>query len=507
MNKRESLFRILLRLRFITLTGMFQWMHSFFSEGVTLMAALRFAKRFYSEQCALVCDGQRFTYRELYFAARRLAQLLYTNYDLRRRMQVALFCRNHTLSVLLLPALSRLGVHIKLLNTDMSSENLAAYLQRGKVSLLIYDYELQERCSAALPACKAVTSETLSQLLFDKKKIVLNKKLTSRVGKPVISVLTGGTSGIYKEAGRRSSATQFLSPFFALLKDVRIYRYSGVFLSLPLYHGFGLATLIISLLMGKKICMMRRFDASEALAFIRQEAIEVLPIVPAMLARMWQNENVIGDLQTVKCMISGGDRLDKKWVETVHQQLGKILYNLYGTSEAGFFMLATPQDLEANEEVTIGKPIRGVVCQLREVDPQGVGTLWVRSRWAMQGRGNHWQSTGDLMWCNPRGYYFHRGRADQMVVCGGENVYPEHVERVLSQHHEVVAAQVYAVEHAQFGHVLEARVELVANAVATSDSIKRWLVPRISRAEMPHRILLQTIPLLSTGKRKAINGM
>jgi len=102
----------------------------------------------------------------------------------------------------------------------------------------------------------------------------------------------------------------FLSPFFALLKDVRIYRYSGVFLSLPLYHGFGLATLIISLLMGKKICMMRRFDASEALAFIRQEAIEVLPIVPAMLARMWQNENVIGDLQTVKCMISGGDRLD-----------------------------------------------------------------------------------------------------------------------------------------------------------------------------------------------------
>ena len=94
-----------------------------------------------------------------------------------------------------------------------------------------------------------------------------------------------------------------------------------------------------------------------------------------------------------------------------------------------------------------------------------------------------------------------------MLVRGGENVYPEHVERVLSQHSEVVAAQVYAVEHAQFGHVLEARVELVANAVATPDSIKRWLVPRISRAEMPHRILLQTIPLLSTGKRKAINGM
>ena len=206
-------------------------------------------------------------------------------------------------------------------------------------------------------------------------------------------------------------------------------------------------------------------------------------------------------MHSVKCIISGGDRLDKKLVDETHGILGPVMYNLYGTSEAGFFMMATPADLDANEETTLGKPIRGVECDVRELRDNGVGTLWVRSKWAMIGTQNQWQSTGDMMYRNEKGYYFHRGIAKNMVVCGGENVFPESVEQVINQHSDVAASKVFGVPNPDFGFVLNAIVELKDNASLSDEDLKIWLKPKLSRAEMPHHIEFKQLDVLSTGKR------
>jgi len=126
--------------------------------------------------------------------------------------------------------------------------------------------------------------------------------------------------------------------------------------------------------------------------------------------------------------------------------------------------------------------------------------LWVCSRWAMNGLKDRWQDTGDLVYCDADGYYFHRGRADGMIVCGGENVYPDNVMRALSLHPNVVASHVYPVPHPEFGNVLNAQIELRKDAVVTTDDIMQWLSPRISRAEMPHQIIFGPIETFSTGK-------
>ena len=313
--------------------------------------------------------------------------------------------------------------------------------------------------------------------------------------------MTGGTSGHYTEATRHPSVTQFLPPFFALLRDIGIGEYASVFLALPFYHGFGLATLIVSLLMGKKICLMRHFDADQALRMIRNEEVEVLPLVPVMLARMWQQEGAKEKMKSLRCILCGGDHLDRKLVETTRSQLGDVLYNLYGTSEAGFFLLATPDDLSRHTETTLGKPIRGVKCKVVEKDAEGVGTLWVRSGWAMTGRNNQWQSTGDLVMQDAEGYYFHRGRRDGLVVCGGENAWPDNVMRALSLHPAIVASHVYAAPHPEFGNVLNARIELRKDSTLSSEDVRQWLAPHISRAEMPHLISIQPINILDTGKK------
>ena len=167
-------------------------------------------------------------------------------------------------------------------------------------------------------------------------------------------------------------------------------------------------------------------------------------------------------------------------------------------------MLATPQQLIYGDEVSIGRPIRGMQCAVRETDAEGVGTLWVKCRWAMKGRQNSWQNTGDRVLQLSDGRFLHRGRADRMVVCGGENVYPEHVEKVLKSYPLVADALVYAVPDTRFGRVLNAQIELKTNTQIDENDLKIWLKLKLSRAEMPHHFSFGPIKILSTGKHNLL---
>lgn len=499
-SRNVSIFSILYRLHIISLKGLFVWAKSLILEGISLMALLRFVAYFYPQRCAVIDDSLSLTYRELYNRTRQLAQILHTKYHLQPKMRVALIGRNSLTLTILLHALSRLGIHTTLLSTDLGTEQITAALQKDHYQLFIYDEELKQVPTEA--PCTAVTTETLSDILLSKEAQTRDIKLPKIWRGGEITIHSGGTSGDFKSIAHRPSVTSFLPPLLALLHNIRIYEYKSVLISLPFYHGFGLSTLITSLLMGKKVCLQKRFDALAALDIIQREQIEVMPIVPAMLARFWQIENVKEKMKSLRCLISGGDKLPKSLIDMTHQQIGEVLFNLYGTSEAGFFMLATPKELASFEETTLGKPIQGVDCKIKNLNKKGIGILWVRSRWAMHGKEKQWQNTGDLVSQNSEGYFFHHGRADRMIVCGGENVQPEHIEQVLLSHPMIIAARAFNVPHPNFGNVIHTEIECTPKATLTEVTLLNWLRPQLSRAEMPHSIRFKTIEMLSTGKQK-----
>ena len=499
-RKNEAILSILYRLHIISPKGLFVWAKSLISEGISLMALLRFVAYFYPQRCAVIDDCQSLTYRELYTRTRQLAQILHTKYHLQPKTRVALIGRNSLTLTILLQALSRLGIHTTLLSTDLGTEQITAALQKHHYQLFIYDEELKQ-VPIETP-CTAVTTETLNNILLHKTSLTKKRKLPKIWRGGEITIHSGGTSGNFKSIARRPSVTSFLPPLLALLHNIRIYEYKSVLISLPFYHGFGLSTLIISLLMGKKVCLQKRFDAIKTLEIIQREQIEVMPIVPAMLSRFWQIENAKEKMKSLRCLISGGDKLPKSLIDMTHQQIGKVLFNLYGTSEAGFFMLATPKELASFKETTLGKPIQGVDCKIKNLNEEGIGTLWVRSRWAMHGKQNQWQNTGDLVSQNSKGYFFHHGRADRMVVCGGENVQPEHIEQVLLSHPMIMAVRAFNVPHPNFGNVIHTEIECTPKATLTEVTLRNWLRPQLSRAEMPHSIRFKTIEMLSTGKQK-----
>ena len=499
-RKNEAILSILYRLHIISPKGLFVWAKSLILEGISLMALLRFVAYFYPQRCAIIDDCQSLTYRELYTRTRQLAQILHIKYHLQPKMGVALIGRNSLPLTILLHALSRLGIHTTLLSTDLGTEQIRTDLQKHHYQLFIYDEGLKQ-IPIETP-CTAVTTETLSDLLLPKEAQTRDIKLPKIWRGGEITIHSGGTSGNFKSIAQRPSVTSFLPPLLALLHNIRIYQYKSVLISLPFYHGFGLSTLIISLLMGKKVCLQKRFDAIKTLEIIQREQIEVMPIVPAMLSRFWQIENAKGKMKSLRCLISGGDKLPKSLIDMTHQQIGEVLFNLYGTSEAGFFMLATPKELASFEETTLGKPIQGVDCKIKNFNKKGIGTLWVRSRWAMHGKQKQWQNTGDLVSQNSEGYFFHHGRADRMVVCGGENVQPEHIEQVLLSHPMIIAARAFTVPDPNFGNVIHTEIECTPKATLTEVTLRNWLRPQLSRAEMPHSIRFKTIEMLSTGKQK-----
>lgn len=499
-RKNEAILSILYRLHIISPKGLFVWAKSLILEGISLMALLRFAAHFYPHRCAITDEKQSLSYQELYIRTRQLAQILYIKYYLQPKMRVALIGRNSLILTTLLHALSRLGIHTTLLSTDLGTEQITADLQKHHYQLFVYDEGLKQ-IPIETP-CTAVTTETLSDILLSKEAQTRDIKLPKIWRGGEITIHSGGTSGNFKSIARRPSVTSFLSPLLALLHNIRIYQYKSVLISLPFYHGFGLSTLIISLLMGKKVCLQKRFDAIKTLEIIQREQIEVMPIVPAMLARFWQIEGAKKKMKSLRCLISGGDRLPKSLIETTHKEIGEVLFNLYGTSEAGFFMLATPKELASFEETTLGKPIQGVDCKIKNLNEEGIGTLWVRSRWAMHGKQNQWQNTGDLVSQNSEGYIFHHGRADRMIVCGGENVQPEHIEQFLLSHPMIIAARAFNVPDPNFGNVIHTEIECTPKATLTEATLRNWLRPQLSRAEMPHSIRFKTIEMLSTGKQK-----
>ena len=500
-SRNASIFSILYRLHIISPKGLFVWAKSLILEGISLMALLRFTAHFYPQRCAIIDETQSLSYQELYIRTRQLAEFLHTEYHLQPKMSVALLGRNSLILTLLLHALSRLGIRTTLLSTDLGTEQIIADLQKYHYHLIIYDSDIQQ-IPTELP-CIAVTTEKINDILLYKSSQVREIKLPKIWRGREIVIHSGGTSGNFKTIARRPSVTSFLPPLFALLRDIRIYQYERVLISLPFYHGFGLSTLIISLLMGKKICLQKRFDTLQTLAIIQQEKIEVMPIVPAMLARFWQIEGAKKKMKSLRCLISGGDRLPKSLIDTTHKEIGEVIFNLYGTSEAGFFMLANPKELASFKETTLGRPIRGVDCKIKDRNHQGIGTLWVRSRWAMRGLRNQWQNTGDLVSQNSEGYFFHHGRADRMVVCGGENVQPEHIEQVLLSHPMIIAARAFTVPDPNFGNVIHTEIECTPKETLTEATLRNWLRPQLSRAEMPHSIHFKTIEMLSTGKQKA----
>lgn len=500
------LIRKLYRAQLLTPTGLFHLFVALVTTGVNLMALLRLVAQHYPHRLAIIDDRDRFSYRQLWQQAESLALTLQRDYGMQRHQKVAIACRNHAAGIKAIFAVSRLGANLFLLNPELSSDQMQALTERLAIDFFIFDWQddqpispwleaaLQQR--QALPTYHA-TVPSIDQLSSIPRST--NRQLrTVKTGN--IVVMTGGTTGQPKPASRKPSVLNFLPPFIALLEQVNLDDYRSLYIATPIYHGFGLAALLIGIVLGGELYVTRRFEAAQACSLIATHQIEVVTLVPLMLQRMLKHNS--GSLSSLQRILSGGAALSPALVQDTLAQLGQRLFNLYGTSEVGFCILGAP-GLLSRKPASIGQPVWGVKVRIVSGEEKGcnsrIGRLCIRSAWSTHQKS--WIETGDLAYQDSEGDIFLCGRVDDMIVSGGENVYPIDLENMLMQHPDVDSAVVFGIPDAEFGQRLQAVVIKKPHAGLNEVILRNWLKQRVARYQMPAVIEFRgALPYTALGK-------
>lgn len=485
--------------------GLYRLTSGALKYGINLMTLLYFAEETYGDNIALVDEHEALNYRQLFSQAERLSKVLKEKYQLKQGQRVGFLCKNHASLVKAVFAVSLSGADIFLLNAEMSGSQFSKLLDRYDFDLLIYDFELSSlidesrfvkprilSCHDELPAINNLVDTEIN------KEIKLER---ATMGKIVI--MTSGTTGDFKEAIHKPSIFNFLNPFTAVLNRLKLLIYNTAYIATPIYHGYGLAVLLLFFALGRKVVINRGFDAKKACSLIRENSVEIVTVVPLMIHKMLRNN--AEDLKSLACIASGGAELNPRLVDETFNKLGDVLYNLYGTSEAGLNIIATPQDLKYSPS-TIGRKIKGARIKILNEDRNEVGTgkvgqICIKNKWSMKNSTNSWIETGDLGYQDSKGYYFVWGRVDDMIVSAGENVYPLEVEQVLKKHPQVEEAAVIGVSDEIFGHRLKAFVLLSKGANTTTEELFEWLRSRVARFQLPKDItFVDHLPYTALGK-------
>lgn len=501
-----TLLSVLFRMKLLTPVGVYRLLFVIFSYGINLMALLKLAASSHGDRIALTDDHETLTYKQLLAQSERLTVQLSERYGLAGRSKVGMLCRNHASLVKSIFAISMTGADIYLMNAEMSQDQFTQLLDDHSFDLLIYDAELTAFIEQSSYTGASVSSyhdrlPAISNLIYASTEGRLERK-QQRTSTSKLMLLTGGTTGRAKKVAHKPSLFHYLPPFSSMLARLRLLHYSTVYIATPIYHGYGIAILLLFVALGKKSVITVGFHAEKACRLIREHHVEVVTVVPLMVDKMLRES--AADLKSLACIASGGAELSPRLASDVYSKLGDVLFNLYGTSESGLNIIATPQDLKYSSS-TIGQLIKGVRLKvldsdMREVGAGVIGQLCIRRNRSM------WLKTGDMGYRDVHGYYFLKGRVDDMVVSAGENVYPSELEHILSQHPLIEDAAVIGIPDEQFGQRLKAVVQLMPGVALTADALFEWLRGRAARYQMPKEIVfVEQLAYTPLGKRDKKN--
>jgi fatty-acyl-CoA synthase len=485
--------------------------------GPTLAAAFAAGAARFGERVGLVDERGALTFDELDARTNALARGL-SAHGVAAGSVVGILCRNHRYFVDAAGACSKLGAHALFLNTSFSMPQLRDVVEREGVRALVIDDEFRalvdERFNG--PVVIGWTDDELGagttvELLISQHEHTPPAKPTA-FGRTI--VLTSGTTGTPKGASREHTAAA--GPAVAMLDRIPYRTHEKMVVAAPMFHSWGFGNFTIAMVLGDTIVCSRRFEPEATLALVQRHHAEVLVAVPVMLLRILDlgadvtNRYDTSSLRLVPLSGSAlpGD-LATKWME----RFGPNIYNLYGSTEVGYATVATPDDLRAAPG-TAGRPPAGTTVKIlddagREL-PTGVhGRIFVHSDLLFDGYtgGGSKQvvdgmmSTGDMGYFDADGRLFVEGRDDEMIVSGGENVFPREVEDVLAEHPGIVEAAVIGVPDEDFGQRLKAFVVREPGATVTEDDVRACVRDNLARFKVPRDVVfVDELPRNPTGK-------
>ena len=432
---------------------------------------------------------------------------------------VGILCRNHRGFFDATFGAGKLGARILYLNTDFAGPQLRDVCAREGVSLHIHDEEYAELVAGVqAPRGRLIAwsdgtpGEESLQALIDRHA---GQTPPPAAGEAAVVLLTSGTTGTPKGAPRHTGAS--MHPIGALLSKVPYRSRESTFVAAPMFHGLGLTQTILAVVLGSTVITHRRFKPDAVLDAIAERRPTGLVLVPVMLARMvgrLEAEPGRWDTSSLRIVFLSGAQLEAELVRRAHGTIGEKLYNFYGSTEVAWATFATPEDLAAAPGCA-GRPPFGTALSLydaaghRVSGPGQIGRIFVGNGFQFEGYtgGGHkdmidgLMSTGDVGHFDAAGRLFIDGRDDDMIVSGGENVFPSEVEELLLTHPAIEEAAVIGVPDAEFGQRLAAYVALAAGQTVSEAELRDFIAANLARYKVPRDVaFVDALPRNPTGK-------
>jgi len=460
---------------------------------------------------AIIDDDGTLTYAEVDERTNRLAHVLGPH-------RVAVLCRNHRGMIETLIACSKAGSDVILLNTGMSTAQLISVLDQQHAEVLVADAEFADLLASVPAEIRTYSDQDLNSAIGTASEAGLEPP--PHPGRTI--VLSSGTTGRPKGADRQSRPG--MQPLASILSRIPFKVHDTVLIEAPLFHTWGYAMLQVAIALRTTIVLRRRFAPEETLRAIDSARCTALVAVPVMLQRVMElPEEVRARYSTESLRIAAlsGSALPGGLATAFMAAYGDILYNLYGSTESSWVTIATPEDLRA-DPTTAGTAPPGTQVAILDERGQPVptgtrGRIFAANELLFSGytagpakeMHDGLMSLGDIGHLDEHGRLFVDGRDDDMVVSGGENIFPSAVEEVIEQHPKVREVAVLGVPDEEFGRRLAAWV--VASAPLTADEVRDHVRAQLARFAVPRDVhFVDELPRNATGKvlrRSLLNGL
>jgi acyl-CoA synthetase (AMP-forming)/AMP-acid ligase II len=345
-----------------------------------------------------------------------------------------------------------------------------------------------------------------------------------------VLMFTSGTSGAPKAAMlTHGGLTGFV---LATTEPADGTRRGSTLIAVPLHHVAGLTAVLGAIFAGRRVVLMRQFDAGEWLRLVETERVTRAFLVPTMLKRVLDHPSFPqADVSSLELLGYGASPMPQTVIRRAIDELPPTvqLVNAFGQTETtSTVTMLTPEDhrlVGDPEEVearirrlaSIGRPLPDVDIEVIDADGRPVqrgeiGEIAVRSPRLMTGYFGRdeetdltlrdgWLRTRDLGWMDEDGYVFLTGRSSDLIIRGGENVAPDEVEAVLYAHPAVSECVVVGIPDEEWGERIVAAVELEPGASCGEVELLEWCRERLAGHKRPERIVLtHELPRNAVGK-------
>ena len=437
---------------------------------------------------------------------------------------VAIMCRNHRWFVDATLACAKLGAGALYMNTGFAAPQFTGVVEREQPSALIYDGEFAEVLAEAREAggrklsCFVAWQDDGDEATDPTVESLIRSADPSTPSPPEDSprfiILTSGTTGLPKGAQR--SSPESLGPIAAMLSNLGLHARETTMVAAPLFHSWGFSHLQMAIALASTAVVRRRFDPEETLKALDESEATALAVVPVMMQRILELPDEVLDrhpLPHLRVTAVSGSALPGQLATAWMNRFGDNVYNLYGSTEVAYATIAGPKDLRAAPG-TAGRPPRGSIVKIldengNELPPGKTGRIFVGNEMKFEGYTGGGSkeiiggllSSGDVGHFDSEGRLFIDGRDDEMIVSGGENVFPREVEDLLADHEAIKEAAVIGVEDESFGQRLKAFVVLDDGSDVSEDDLKAYIKKNLANYKVPREIeFLSSLPRNPTGK-------